>query len=139
MEEKIVERIDLFCEIYQKAYEKASTINPDNARHMASEVFVQVARDLRSELISRLKREEYGNNQNSNNGNGNNGRPATKKQRQALHKFGIENVPEELTSKEASRILDMLISLSKERNSDAINKMVEKLNAGKEWTIWSNG
>jgi hypothetical protein len=60
MEEKIVKRIDLFCEIYQKAYEKASKVNPDNARHMATEVFVQVARDLRSELISRLKREEYG-------------------------------------------------------------------------------
>ena len=114
-------------------------MNPDNARHMASEVFVPVARDLRSELISQLKREEYGNNQNNNNGNGNNGRPATKKQRQALHKFGIENVPEELTSKEASDILDMLISLSKERNSEAINKMVEELNAGKRWAIWSNG
>jgi hypothetical protein len=137
MEEKIVERIDLFCEIFQKAYEKASTVNPDNARHMASEVFVQVARDLRTERISQLKREEYGNNQNSNNGN--NGRPATQKQRQALHKFGIQNVPEELTSKEASGILEMLISLSKERNSDAINKMVEELNAGKEWAIWSNG
>jgi len=33
----------------------------------------------------------------------------------------------------------MLISLSKERNSEAINKMVEELNAGKEWAIWSNG
>jgi formylmethanofuran dehydrogenase subunit B len=137
MEEKIVERIDLFCEIYQKAYEKASTINPDNARHMASEVFVQVARDLRTERISQLKREENGNNQNSNNGN--NGRPATQKQRQALHKFGIQNVPKELTSKEASGVLDMLISLSKERNSDAINKMVEELNAGKEWAIWNTG
>jgi formylmethanofuran dehydrogenase subunit B len=136
MEERIVERIDLFCEIYQKAYEKASKVNPDNARHMASEVFVQVARDLRSELISQLKREENGNNQNSNNGN--NGRPATQKQRQALHKFGIQNIPDELTKKEASEILDMLISLSKERNSDAINKMVEELNAGKEWAIWSN-
>lgn len=139
MKEKIVERIYLFCEIYQKAYEKASTINPDNARHMASEVFVQVARDLRTERISQLKREEYGNNQNNNNGNGNNGRPATQKQRQALHKFGIQTVPDELTSKEASGVLDMLISLSKERNSDAINKMVEELNAGKEWAIWNMG
>jgi len=112
-------------------------VNPDNARHMASEVFVQVARDLRTERISQLKREEYGNNQNSNNGN--NGRPATQKQRQALHKFGIQNVPDELTSKEASVGLDMLISLSKERNSDAINKMVEELNAGKEWAIWNTG
>jgi len=137
MEEKIVERIDLFCEIYQKAYEKASTINPDNARDMASEVFVQVARDLRTERISQLKREEYGKGNGNNNGN--NGRPATQKQRQALHKFGIQTVPDELTSKEASGVLDMLISLSKERNSDAINKMVEELNAGKEWAIWNTG
>ena len=106
---------------------------------MASEVFVQVARDLRSELISQLKREEYGNNQNNNNGNGNNGRPATQKQLQAFHKFGIENIPDELTKKEASEILHMLISLSKARNSEAINKMVEELNAGKEWAIWNTG
>ena len=112
-------------------------MNPDNARHMASEVFIQVVRDLRSELISRLKREEYG--REKENHNGNNGRPATKNQRQALHRFGIQNVPEELTSKEASGVLDMLISLSKERNSEAINKMVEELNAGKEWAIWNTG
>ena len=137
MEEKIEDKIDLYCEIYQGAYEKASKVNPDSARYMASEIFGQVARDLRSELISQLKREENGRGKGNNNGN--NGRPATQKQRQALHKFGIENVPEELTSKKASVVLDMLISLSKERNSEAINKMVEELNAGKEWAIWSNG
>ena len=67
------------------------------------------------------------------------GKELSQKQRQALHKFGIQNVPEELTSKEASEVLDMLISLSKERNSEAINKMVEELNAGKEWAIWNTG
>jgi hypothetical protein len=135
MEEKIVERIDLFCEIYQKAYEKASTVNPDNARNMASEVFVQVARDLRTELISQLKREEYGNNQNSNNGNGNNERPATKKQRQALHKFGIGNIPDELTSKGASDILNKQICFSKEGDNEAINQIVEDLNADLGWEL----
>jgi hypothetical protein len=139
MEERIVKRIDLFCEIYQKAYEKASTVNPDNARHMASEVFIQVARDLRSELISQLKREENGINGENSNGRRNNDASATQKQRQALHKFGVENIPDELTKKEASDILDMLISLSKERNSEAINKMVEELNAGKDWAIWNTG
>jgi len=128
MEEKIVD-----CEIYQNAYEKASTVNPDNARNMASEVFVQVARDLRTELISRLKREEYGREKGNNNGN--NGRQATQKQRQALHKFGIQNVPDELTSKGASDILNKLISFSKEGDNEAINQIVEDLNADLGWEL----
>ena len=142
MERKIEEKIDLYCEIYQGAYEKASKTNPDNARHMASEIFGQVARDLRSELISQLRRGEneieednWKENQRGKNKNENNEKPATKKQRQALHKFGIENTPDDLTKKEASEILNKLISLSKEGNSEAINQIVEDLNADHDWGL----
>jgi len=33
----------------------------------------------------------------------------------------------------------MLISLSKERNSEAISKVVEELNAGGDWAVWRTG
>jgi len=138
MEQKIEEKIDLYCGIYQSAYEKAAKVNPDNARHMASEIFEQVARDLRSELISQLRKEENGRNGENERGN-NNDSPATKKQRQALHKFGIEKVPEDLSKERASEVLDMLISLSKERNSEAIGKIVDELNAGGDWAVWKSG
>lgn len=137
MEKKIEEKIDLYCGIYQTAYKKAAKVNPDSARHMASEIFGQVARDLRSELISQLRKEEnngYGENTGlKGSDRGNDEKPATKKQRQALHKFGIENIPDDLTKKEASEILNKLISLSKEGNREAINEIVEDLNADNDW------
>lgn len=136
MEKKIEEKIDLYCGIYQQAYEKAAKVNPDSARHMASEIFEQVARDLRSELISQLRKEEN-NEEGGNNGQKvkekDNDIPATKKQRQALHKFGIEHIPEDLTKKEASEILNKLIGLSKEGNREAINEIVKDLNADNDW------
>jgi hypothetical protein len=138
---EIEERINLYSEIYHKAYEQASKVHPDNARYIASEIFREVARDLRSELISKLQREnsrenkvkEAGENKAGNNQRDKpteeNDTPATEKQRHALHKFGLENVPENMTKKEASEILNSLISLSKEGDREAINEIVEELNA----------
>lgn len=139
MEHKIEEKIELYCGVYQTAYEKAAKVNPDNARHMASEIFEQIARDLRSELISQLRKEENGKNGRSNGQGNDNDSLATKKQRQTLHKFGIKAVPEDLTKERASEVLDMLIGLSKERNNQAIGKIVQDLNAGGEWAIWRTG
>ncbi|KCZ71292.1 hypothetical protein ANME2D_02494 [Candidatus Methanoperedens nitroreducens] len=150
MEKKIEDRIELYGEIYQKAFGKALKVNPNNARYIASEIFKEIARDLRSELISKLQRENGKNTESKAeniaeireegkiNGNGSspkekNARPATDKQRYALHKFGIENVPESLTKKEASEILNNLICLSRERDKKSINEMVERLNAMDEW------
>ncbi len=97
MKKKIEDRIELYSEIYLKAFEKALKLNSTNARYIASEIFKEIARDLRSELISKLQRE---------NGKGaeikredieeiqpigpkeENTEPATEKQRHALHKFG---------------------------------------------------
>jgi hypothetical protein len=36
-------------------------------------------------------------------------------------------------------MLDILIGLSKERNSEAIRKIVEELNAGDDWAVWRSG
>ncbi len=146
MEKKIEDRIELYSAIYLKAFEKALKVNSTNARYIASEIFKEIARDLRSELISKLQRENGKNartkaedlveieDKDKLNGNGNrpkeeNANPATEKQRYALHKFGIENVPEKLTKKEASDILNSLVCFSREGNREAVNEIVERLNA----------
>jgi len=54
---------------------------------------------------------------------------ATKKQREALHKFGIKEIPENLTKQEALEILDRLVGFSKDGDSESIAKFVEELNA----------
>lgn len=116
---------------------------------MASEIFREIAKDLRSELISQLQRknrkdaetkaEETEKTEETNETSNQksepkeeNDQPATEKQRQALHKFGIANVPENLTKKEAYEILNQLIGLSREGNKEAVNEIVEMLNSGSE-------
>jgi hypothetical protein len=46
-----------------------------------------------------------------------------------LHKFGIRDIPENLSKKEASEILDRLVVFSKDGDSESIAKFVEGLNA----------
>ncbi len=144
MEKKIEERIDLYCEIYEKAFEKASKANPENARYIANEILEQVARDLRSELISELQRGNNGYAENKpkpdeaekkdkdgikDQPGKLNANPPTEKQIQALHKFGIKTISKNLGKKEAAEILNSLISFSREGNKEAVNQMVEELNA----------
>ncbi len=148
MEKKIENRIELYSEIYLKAFEKALKVNPNNARYIASEIFKEVARDLRSELISKLQREngkgaeikreetEETEEKNGANNNGgslkeNNDESATDKQIYALHKFGLKNLPEYLTKKSASEVLGILVHHSKEGDNEAIVSIVGKFN--KEW------
>ncbi len=57
---------------------------------------------------------------------------ATDKQRHALHKFGIERIPENLGIKEAGEILNILVCHSKEGDHEAIADLIGKFN--KEWT-----
>ena len=45
---------------------------------------------------------------------------ATKKQREAIHKFGVQKIPKDLSRKEASEILNELIGYSKENGREAI-------------------
>jgi hypothetical protein len=54
---------------------------------------------------------------------------ATKKQKEAIHKFGIKDIPKNLSKKEASEILDKLVGFSKDGDSQSIAKIVEELNA----------
>jgi hypothetical protein len=54
---------------------------------------------------------------------------ATKRQREALHRFGVKEIPEDLSKKEASEILDRLVGFSKQGDSQSIAKLVGELSA----------
>jgi hypothetical protein len=147
MEQRIKDKIRLYGEIYIECLALSIKANPNNSRYMANEMFREVAKDMRSELISRLQNglqnECMEIKEDKTNGSTldaldykeENANPATENQRYALHKFGIEIVPESLTKKEASEILNNLVCLSKEGDREAVKDTVERLNAMDEWRI----
>jgi hypothetical protein len=118
MEESIEERIEFYFRIYERIYQRISRSNLENAKDVALKVFEEVAKDLRAEQFnrSRAKGGKAGE------------KPATEKQREALQKFGVKKVPENLSMREASKALNILINLSKEKDRTAIEKAVEELN-----------
>lgn len=142
--DKLKAKIELYAEIYTKCYALALTINQPNARWVANEMFRETAKDMRSELISRLHnglQDEYMEaiddktigtpSTDPVEPKKENSKPATDKQKYALHKFGIEKIPEHLGIKEAGEILNILICHSKEKDQEAITDLIEKFN--KEW------
>lgn len=142
--EKIQSKITLYAEIYTKCYALALTINQPNARWVANEMFRETAKDMRSELISRLHNglQDECMETREDKAIGStlaepmepkkeNAKPATDKQKHALHKFGLENIPEDLGLKEAGEILNILVSHSRQGDHEAIADLVEKFN--KEW------
>ena len=144
MEQRIKDKIRLYGEIYIECLALSIKANPNNSRYMANEMFREVAKDMRSELISRLQNglqnECMEAKEDKTNGSTladamepkeGNAKSATDKQKQALHKFGLENIPENLGIKEAGEILNILIGHSKEGDHESIASLVEKFN--KEW------
>ncbi len=142
--DKLKDKIELYAEIYTKCYALALTINQPNARWVANEMFRETAKDMRSELISRLRNGLQEEDKEVKDDKAvatpladtvepkkENGKPATDKQKHALHKFGLENIPESLGIKEAGEILSILVSHSKQGDHEAIADLVEKFN--KEW------
>jgi len=110
------ERIELYCHIYEKIREKLLKENPQEAPAVALKIFEEVARDLRARGMERPKKAKASGK--SERGS------ATKRQREALHMFGIKDIPEDLSKKEASEILDKLVGFSKEGDSQSIAKLV---------------
>ncbi len=151
MEQRIKDKIRLYGEIYIECLAISIKANPNNSRYMANEMFREVAKDMRSELISRLQNglqnECLETREDKVNGSTladamdykeENANPATENQRYALHKFGIKNVPESLTKKEACEIINNLVCFSREGNREAVNEIVERLNAIDELKIKSS-
>jgi hypothetical protein len=144
MEQRIKDKIRLYGEIYIECLALSIKANTNNSRYMANEMFREVAKDMRSELISRLQNglqnECLETKEDKTNGSTladvmdykeENAKLATDKQRHALHKFGIELIPENLGIKEAGEILNILVCHSREGDHEAIADMVGKFN--KEW------
>ena len=112
-------RIGLYCQIYEEVHKRVSGLNFENAGEIAGKIFEQIAKDLRRQKFQPKER----NKQNQ--------RLATEKQKEALHKFGVKKIPENLSMREASKVLNRLISLSKENDRASLDRAVGELN--KDW------
>jgi hypothetical protein len=122
-EKKLDQKIGLYCEIYNRLYETISKVNPEHAVEISTVIFQEIAKDLRSEQISEMRAK--GMSEQTTEGED----LATTKQREALHKFGVKDIPESISKREASEILDRLVGFSKDGDSQSIAKFVEELNA----------
>jgi hypothetical protein len=118
------DKVNFYCELFKAVYERVSKVCPEGAREVALKIIEEIAKDIRSEQARQLKAETK-----VEEGSVTSDELATKKQREALHKFGIKDVPENLSKKEASEILDKLVGFSKGGDSESIAKFVEGLNA----------
>jgi len=123
MEGKIEGKIELYCRIYEQIYQRVSKLAMGNAGDIALKIFNEVVRDLKDRAFQ--KSEE------SNQANEREEKLATEKQKEALHKFGVKRVPENLSMREASKVLNKLVSLSKRNNRSALDKAIDELN--REW------
>ncbi|MEM3573306.1 MAG: hypothetical protein QXJ62_03635 [Nitrososphaeria archaeon] len=92
------ERIDFYCRLYEKVYKKVLERNSGDVLAVGLKVFEEVAKDLRSGVSHKELKQK---------------RLASERQREALHKFGVKKIPENLSAKEASEILGKLIGFSK--------------------------
>jgi hypothetical protein len=119
-----MEKVDFYCDLFKAVYERVSNVCPEGARDVALKIIEEIAKDIRSEQARQLKAETK-----VEEGSVTSDELATKKQREALHKFGIKDIPENLSKKEASEILDRLVGFSKDGDSQSIAKFVEELNA----------
>jgi len=113
-------KVDFYCELFRAVYERVSKVCPEGARDVALKIVEEIAKDVRSERGSQSKVKVEAKEEGVE--------LATRKQREALHKFGLKDVPESLSKQEASEILDKLVGFSKDGDNDSIAKFVEELN-----------
>jgi len=113
-------KVNFYCELFKAVYERVSKVYPEGAREVALKIIEEIAKDIRSEQARQSRVEESSVTSDE---------LATKKQREALHRFGIKDIPENLSKQEASEILDRLVGFSKDGDSESIAKFVEELNA----------
>jgi hypothetical protein len=118
------DKVNFYCELFKAVYERVSKVCSEGAREVALKIVEEIAKDIRSEQVRQLKAETK-----VEEGSVTSDELATKKQREALHKFGVKDIPENLTKQEASEILDRLVGFSKDGDSESIAKFVEELNA----------
>lgn len=126
LNEKIEIWIDCYIKLYEMILKKVNQKWPENSLRITDKIFQEMGKDIREGWLSfpslERNKEEKGDKKDE---------PATKKQRNALYKFGIENIPESLTKKEAHEILEELIDLSRHGNMELLKEKIEEIN--KEW------
>jgi hypothetical protein len=118
-----MEKVDFYCELFKAVYEKVLKVCPEGAREVALKIVEEIAKDLRSGQSHQSRAEarvEKGSVDEE---------LATKKQREAIHRFGVKDIPKNLSKKEASEILDRLVGFSRDGDSESLAKFVEELNA----------
>ena len=108
----VEDEIEGYCQIFEKIRERLSRAGIDVGDEVALRIFEEVVKDLRGSKRKKGGKEAL----------------ATEKQREALLKFGVKKVPENLKMEEASKILNGLINLSKKSDRASVNKAVEELN-----------
>ena len=103
MEARAEEKIEFYCGLFNRLYETVSSLNSEHAVEISLVIFQEIAKDLRTEQIAELRMKgravEVAESEEL----------ATAKQREALHKFGVKHVPEDLSKEEASEALDLVI------------------------------
>lgn len=130
----VEEKIDFYHRVYGQILDKVSMNWPENAIDISGSIFQEISKDLRSEMIAQLRRENRVNRGKNSNDRipETENNLATKKQRQTIHKFGVKKIPEDLSKDEASDILEELIDLSKHGNNEILKDRVDDLN--EQWT-----
>lgn len=127
----VEERIDFYHNLYGKIQKKVSDTWSKNSIDITGQIFQEISKDVRSEMISQMRRKEREINERRNHSNQNEeteNNLATKKQRQTIHKFGVKKIPENLSKEEASELLEEMIDLSRYGNKETLKDKVENLN-----------
>ena len=103
-EAKAEDKIDFYCGLFNRLYEAVSSAYPEHAAEISLAIFQEIAKDLRTEQIAELRMKgrvtEVVESEEL----------ATAKQREALHKFGVKQIPEGLSKEEASEALRLSIN-----------------------------
>ena len=137
------EKVKMYADLYAKAYTQLKEDLLDKGADYeaiqfgAGAVLHEVAKDLRTEMIDEMKTKRmdqyrrdkmdaYQNRGVAGNGNGVEAALATNRQRNALHKFGVDYLPGDITKHEASDMLAQLTS-TLDQNGD-VSAIVEQFN-----------
>jgi hypothetical protein len=129
MEAKAEEKIEFYCGLFTRLYQTVSNMNSEHAVEISLAIFQEIAKDLRTEQIAQWRVKAKPKSAETEE-------LATAKQREALHKFGLKQIPKDLSKGEASEALDLLISFSKSGDKESVARIVEELN--RRWTKKEN-
>ncbi|MGQ9469712.1 MAG: hypothetical protein ACUVTD_07855 [Nitrososphaerales archaeon] len=116
-EEKLREYAELYVKAYCYLKDRLQNASDEALQYGAGVILTEVLRYMKPS--EKVRREVY-------KSKGIDEELATKKQRYALHKFGLSYIPKSLTKREASEILSRLISAGQGEVNAIIREVEEK-------------